>query len=413
MTTQQEKWYNRKIRNLVVAYSILVLSFFGLLVLGTVNVFSSTFVMGGGITFLGRHLLFGVIGLLGGCVVYKLDYQFLRRHLRLIVVGTVILLLAVEFVGVEVNGAKRWINVVLFQFQPSEIAKVAAILCTASVMAAQIQAQKPIEFFPLIGRYRDWPHRLLALVLPHSALWGPLVMAVLVFAQPDAGTAIIIMVIPALMFLIQGAHWKRIIWHIVVGGSAFIGHLLSAPYRMDRIRAWWNPDAYASNLGYQVKQSMIAIGSGGLTGQGLGEGVSKFRYLPEAHTDFAFAIFSQEWGFAGSVVVIIAFFVIGYFGLMTAANCKQPFGKLVAVGLTLYFCVQGMINIGMVCDLLPVVGVPLPFISYGGTSLVVNLVAVGLLLNVAHTNIVTVWRERRAKEQAEQGTALPVREVRT
>lgn len=410
MTTQQEKWYNRKIRNLVVTYSLLVISFFGLLVLGTVNVFSSTFVMGG-IAFLGRHLLFCVIGLLGGIVVYTLDYQFLRRHLKWIIAGTVLLLIAVEFVGVEVNGAKRWINIVLFQFQPSEIAKLVAILCTASVMAAHIQARKSIEFFPLVGQYRDWPQRLVALVVPHTALWGPLVMAVLVLVQPDAGTAIIIMAIPVLMFFIQGAHFKRIIWHLVVGGSVFIAHLLSASYRMDRIRAWWNPDAYASNLGYQVKQSMIAIGSGGLTGQGLGEGVSKFRYLPEAHTDFAFAIFSQEWGFAGAVVVILAFFVIGYFGMVTAMNCKQPFGRLLALGLTLYFCVQGMINIGMVCDLLPVVGVPLPFISYGGTSLVVNLVAVGLLLNIAHTNIVAVWRERRAKEQAERSFSSPSGEV--
>lgn len=397
-----------KIKELRMAHGWLFVAFIGLLALGTNNVFSSTFVIdsadGSLFNYLFRHVVAAIAGLIAGSFLYFLDYQLWRQKVIPLVAIVLLLLLAVKGVGVEVNGAKRWINIGLFQFQPSELAKLTVILYMAKALSDTMRRKEPIEFFPYqeAWRHRPWYWRIAGMIVPYPAIGIPAVLACLVMLQPDAGTAIVIMSVPLLMMVISGAHLKKIAAHIVILGSVFTYYLLSASYRMDRIKAWWDPEAYASNLGYQVKQSMIAIGSGGLTGQGVGEGVSKFRYLPEAHTDFAFAIVAQEGGFIMSALVLLAFFLIGYYGIITARNCRHPFGMFTALGITLYFCGQGLINIAMVCDVLPVVGVPLPFISYGGTSLIVNLMAAGLLLNIARTNLREAQEERKALLQQQK-----------
>lgn len=398
----------RTIKELRLAHGWLFIAFLGLLALGTNNVFSSTFVInsedGSLFEYLTRHVVAALLGLIGGAILYFRPYQSLRRIVIPVVAIVFVLLLAVKFVGVEVNGAKRWIVILGFQFQPSEFAKLTVILYMAKALADTMRRKEVLEFFPYQTLWQDrpWYWRLGGVITPYPPLWIPAILAGLVILQPDAGTAIVIMGIPLMMMVIGGAHLKKIAVHSIIGGTVFMYYLLSAPYRMDRIKAWWDPESYASNLGYQVKQSMIAIGSGGLTGQGVGEGVSKFRYLPEAHTDFAFAIVAQEGGFIVAAVVLLTFFLIAYYGIVTARSCRHPFGTFTALGITIYFCGQGLINIAMVCDVIPVVGVPLPFISYGGTSLIVNLMAAGILLNIARTNLREALAERNAALQQQQ-----------
>lgn len=411
MKTSTQTKLQRTIKELRLAHGWLFIAFLGLLALGTNNVFSSTFVInsedGSLFEYLTRHVVAALLGLLGGGILYFRPYQFLRRIVIPVVAIVFVLLLSVKFAGVEVNGAKRWIVILGFQFQPSEFAKLTVILFMAKALADTMRRKEGIEFFPYQIRWQDrpWYWQLGGAITPYPPLWIPAILAGLVILQPDAGTAIVIMGIPLLMMIIGGAHLKKIAVHGIIGGTGFMYYLLSAPYRMDRIKAWWDPESYASNLGYQVKQSMIAIGSGGLTGQGVGEGVSKFRYLPEAHTDFAFAIVAQEGGFIVAAVVLLTFLLIGYYGIVTARSCRHPFGTFAALGITIYFCGQGLINIAMVCDVIPVVGVPLPFISYGGTSLIVNLMAAGILLNIARTNLREALAERKAALQQQESLA--------
>lgn len=183
---------------------------------------------------------------------------------------------------------------------------------------------------------------------------------------------------------------------VLLALGAIALYTISAPYRMNRLISWVDPWSYEKTLGYQTVQGLIAIGSGGITGQGLGTGVSKFSYLPEAHTDFAFAIFAQEWGLLGSALMVILFAMIVWYGISCVRWTRDVYGMFLALGVTLYLGGQGFINIGMVSGVLPVVGVPLPFVSYGGTSLIVNMVAAALLLNIARKN----YKEAQAKELA-------------
>ena len=379
-----------KTKKLRVAYWALLTAFALLIVVGTVNVFSSTFVEDGmaGNVFghLIRQVFIFAIGLIPAVFVYKKDYQYWDRHTRAIVIITVLLLLAVLTVGVVVNGARRWVGISSFTFQPSELAKLTSILYVASCLAPMLEKHKRIEFLHAVSRKKNaLPWQRIAWI-PHIALWIPVLMAALVFKQPDAGTAIVIVVIPVIMLMVSGASLKKVrIPFLAIMAIAVIA-IMAEPYRRDRIIAWLDPWSYEKTMGYQTVQSLIAIGSGGITGQGLGEGISKFSYLPEAHTDFAFAVLAQEWGLCGTLLMLFLFCVIIYCGAITAWNCRNRFGMLLALGITLYFGGQGFINIGMVSGILPVVGVPLPFISYGGTSLIVNMVAAALLLNISKRN---------------------------
>ncbi len=401
---------NKKAGKMNMAMLVLLTAFFMLWTIGTVNVFSATFAedMSSGSAFghLIRQLVFSAIGLIPAMYVFKRDYRDLKKHTAWLYAVTVLLLLAVLAAGVTVNGAKRWIGFAGFTFQPSELAKLTVILCTATILAPMIEAGKRIEFLVpwKTGRGTSALQRLT--VYPQRCLALTLVLAVPVVVQPDAGTAIIIMALPILMLWISGARVMHVKYPLLAAAVLAGLCLLAAPYRMNRIVAWLDPWGYEKTLGYQTVQGLIAIGSGGIMGQGLGEGISKFSYLPEAHTDFAFAVLAQEWGLRGSLVMLLLFSAIIYYGCICAINCKDPFGRLLAFGVTMYFGVQGFINIGMVSGMLPVVGVPLPFISYGGTSLIVNMVAAGILLNICKSN------RREAQRQAPAGTLRELKSMR-
>ena len=388
---------------------MLLIAFFLLIIIGTSNVFSSTFVedMAEGGSAYGHLIRQGVylsLGLVPALFVYKKDYHMWKKWSVRLFVFTVILLVAVLAAGIVVNGARRWLGAGGFTFQPSEIAKLVVILFTADKLAPLWDKKGHIEFFsPLsaffpsqTGKEPRWKR---IRFVPHPLLLPPLLLGILVFRQPDAGTALVILFLPLVMFWVSGASILKAKVPLLATLAVGIVYLLSAPYRMNRIISWYDPWSYEKTLGYQTMQGLIAIGSGGIMGQGLGEGISKFSYLPEAHTDFAFAVLAQEWGMRGSIFMLVLFSMIIYFGCNCAWNTRDTFGKLLTVGITMYFGGQGMINLAMVSGILPVVGVPLPFISYGGTSLLLNMIAAALLLNIAHRNYREAVIDARLREQ--------------
>lgn len=388
---------------------MLLIAFSLLIIIGTSNVFSSTFVedMAEGGSAYGHLIRQGVylaLGLAPALFVYKKDYHMWKKWSVRLLIATAVLLIAVLFAGIVVNGARRWLGAGGFTFQPSEIAKLAIILFTADKLAPLWDKNGHIEFFSPLSAFfpvkSGKPPRWKRIrFVPHPLLLPPLALAILVFRQPDAGTALVILFLPLVMFWVSGASILKARVPLLATLAVGIVYLLSAPYRMNRIISWYDPWSYEKTLGYQTVQGLIAIGSGGVMGQGLGEGISKFSYLPEAHTDFAFAVLAQEWGLRGSVFMLVLFSMIIYFGCNCAWNTRDTFGKLLAVGITMYFGGQGMINLAMVSGILPVVGVPLPFISYGGTSLLLNMVAAALLLNIAHRNYREAVIDARLREQ--------------
>ena len=276
---------------------------------------------------------------------------------------TLVSLVLVLAIGVEVNGSKRWLGLGFMQFQPSEMAKLVSIVMAAAYLGPRIDRGQPINL-------KNVPAGVFV------------VMAVLIELQPDMGTMMLVIGIPMLMYVLAGMRTK---WVVILAGLAaaaivFLSFL--QPYRLERIKTWYDPWQYQQNQGYQTVQSMSAIGSGGLFGMGLGKGVSKYYYLPEAHTDFAFAIFCQENGYLGAFFVFFLLLALAVYSAKIASRATDGFGRMLAIGVLILIVGQGVANVAMVVGLLPVVGVPLPFISYGGTSLILNMVGIGFLVNV-------------------------------
>ena len=345
-----------------VVYCILLL-----FVIGTVNIFSASFVEAGqtmhdSYFFLKRHLMMFSFGILAMTVMSRIDYKRLKRLIPMLILLTVGLLLTVHFSGIEVNGAKRWIYIG-FQFQPSELAKLTCIMITAGYLG------------PVI----DYGRRVTLLSAP---FYATVIITAIVFKQPDMGTSVIIIGVCLMLYMIAGLPKQQLFILLGGGGVLLIYASLTAAYRAERIAAWFNPWAYQQGIGYQSVQGLLAIGSGGFFGAGLGMGASKFYYLPEGHTDFAFAVLCQEMGFIGAIIVLFLMAMFAYYGVKIALKAPDGFGKMLAMGTVVLIVGQAIINIGMVSGLIPVVGVPLPFISFGGTALVVNMAAIGILLNV-------------------------------
>lgn len=350
-----------------------------LFLIGTINVFSASFVLGGqlfhdGYFFLTRHLLSFAVGfvvLLGTALI---DYRKIHRGWLLLGILAVIgLLVAVHFAGVDANGARRWLNLGGLKFQPSELAKLTAIMITAAYLGAQIDRGRPITLY-------SWP---LAITL---------VMGVLILKQPDMGTAAVVVGLSLVLYILAGIP-KQELYSLGLAGAGMTVYLVyAAAYRAERIWAWLDPWAYQQTSGYQTVQSLLAIGSGGLFGSGLGMGASKFHYLPEAHTDFAFAVLCQEMGFMGAVLVLVLLGALAWYGVQIASRAADGYGFLLATGVTTLVVGQAVGNIAMVSGVFPVTGVPLPFISFGGTSLIVNCAAVGLLISVGRRTTTKVFQ---------------------
>lgn len=336
-----------------------------LLVLGTINVFSSSFVKAATdydnpYLYLQKHIVMVAIGTVAFLACRKIHYTRWRTFMPWLLFGTVACLVLVLFIGTSVNGAKRWLLV----GQPAELAKLMALILTAAYIASRAKRSQPVSFL----------NRQFGFVI---------VMAALTEMEPDMGTACIIAGVPILMYFVAGVRpsERRFLGAAVAVIAVFL--IFLQPYRLERVKILFDPWADAQGVGYQVVQSLSTIGSGGLWGMGLGAGVSKYDYLPEAHTDFAFAIFSQEHGYILVLMVLLLYAALTLFCARIANIARDAFGQVLAVGIMILIVGQAIVNLMMVGGIFPVVGVPLPFISYGGSSLVVSMAAMGMLANIA------------------------------
>ncbi len=348
---------------------LLILVTLGLVAFGLVMVYSATsasaaLANGDPSYFLKRQAIYAVLGLVLMVLASRVDFRLIRRLAPLLMVGSLVLLLAVLVVGQSVNGARRWVSFGPTVFQPSELAKLALAVWAA----AYLTRRRP-------------PQRL-------PELWRPLglltaVFCALLLAEPDLGTAIVILLMLSAMLLVAGTPVRTLGAGVSIACAAGLVAIWFEPYRRARIFSFLNPWHDAQGAGFQTVQAMIGLGSGGIFGVGLGESVQKANYLPEAHTDMIFAIIGEELGLVGAAAVIAAYGAFAYAGLRIALACKDPFGKRLAVGLTVLVCGQAAINLAAVMGLAPLTGIPLPLVSYGGSSLVVALASVGILLNIA------------------------------
>lgn len=384
-----------------------------LIAIGAMNVYNATYYMNmaagdGPYTHFLKHVGVLVLSLAIGGLVAWLPKGFIRGGAVIWVGFTLVLLLLVVVAGHRANGATRWIMLAGFSLQPSEVAKVTGLIWAASFLAKRIRKGEKItlvkRFFRPVFHFADRKKKentfrsMIGYFLP---LYGPLVMALFVLKQPDMGTAGMILLFPLLLYILAGLPLFEIL--LGVGGAivTFAILVIAEPYRMDRVVVLWDPFSYAANRGYQTVQSLIAVGSGGLFGQSVGEGMSKFLYLPEQYTDFAYAVFSQEFGFIGSVFVLILYLVFLLAGFAAARKLKETYAALLVYGLTMLISVQGIVNIAMVIGCFPVTGIPLPFISYGGSSLIMNIISVALIYGTTVQSLRETDLEERKRRIAQ------------
>src|SRR3954469_13853217 len=355
-----------------IEHSILITATLCLLAAGAVMVFSASSArnllsgQGDGTSFLVRYVAYGAIG-------FALMQLLARRGLQLVVKATgpllagsfvCLVLVKVPGLGVEVNGARRWLGAGPLVFQPSEVMKLALVLYAAKLLAERPKVLARPQFLAPLG------------MVAGSAV-------LLIASQPDLGTALVISFTMAAMLVAAG---MPIRWLGVAGGGGAMLVFLFAmvePYRRDRLMSFLDPWGHGGNEGFQSVQGQIAIGSGGLLGRGLGESLQKNLFLPEAHTDFILAIVGEELGVVGICGILFLYGLVAYAGLRVAKNARGTYAKLLAAGITSLFLSQAMLNVFTVLGLAPLTGVPLPFISYGSTNLIVLLVGMGVLLNVA------------------------------
>jgi cell division protein FtsW len=314
-----------------------------------------------------RQAAYAVVGVLALVVTSRMRYQAWRRlalPLFAITLALLGLVLHPGF-GIEAYGSSRWFQFGPVTVQPSELAKLSLVVFTAAVLTWKW------------NRLGDLGHLALPLLPVCVACFG------LVLLQPDLGTTVILAGTVFLLLFVAGVKLRYLSLAAVVGSVAGMGLIMSADYRRVRFLSFLHPWEDAGNTGYQLIQSLIALGSGGLTGVGLGASRQKWQYVPNAHTDFIFSILGEELGLIGEIVVLVGFGALIFAGIRIAARARDVFGRLLAAGIVSWFGLQALINLGAVTGLLPITGVPLPFLSYGGSSLVVSLAAVGILLNVA------------------------------
>lgn len=340
----------------------------GLAVLGLLNLSSAGGLLeGGGQEVWRRQIIWMALGLVQFVVLSFMGQRTLSRLAVPVYALVLILLLVVLFKGTSAMGARRWIDFGIFRAQPSEAAKIAVIL----MLSAYFQ-----KFWSPRG------YGGLDILPPLAIILAPMM---LVLVQPDLGTSGVIALIGTVLLLFAKIRWRTLAFLVITGLLAMaVGYkFVLKPYQKKRIETFLDPEKDPRGSGYHIIQSKIAIGSGGLTGKGRGQGTqSQLRFLPEQHTDFAFAVFAEEWGFAGVMIVLGLFLWILLFGLVTAAEAPDIFGTMLAVGICGYFTLSVITNLAMITGLIPVVGVPLPFFSYGGSAMFTNMGALGLLASV-------------------------------
>lgn len=343
-----------------------------LLAIGVVMVYSASAVsayvnFNDSYYFLKRQLVWATLGLMAMILTMNMDYHVWQKLSKPIMIATIILLILVLVPGLGrvVNGARRWIGFGSLYLQPSEIAKLSMVLFCAGSLAAR---QEKITSF-----IKGVVPQLLILLL----VFG------LILKEPDLGTALAIGGTVFVLLFIAGAKVSHLSSLGIVGVVGIVVAILVEPYRLKRLLAFSDPWSDPLDTGYHIIQSLYAIGSGGMFGVGLGRSREKFLYLPEPHTDFIFAILGEELGFIGTITVIVLFFLFAWRGFKIAISAPDIYGSLVAAGLTTMIVMQALMNISVVTASMPVTGIPLPFLSFGGSALIFTLAGVGIILNIS------------------------------
>ncbi len=328
-------------------------------------------------SFLIKQVIFAGAGFLAMGFFAKFDYKKLEKYNTKFLWTVIVLLLILQFtpLGVTINGAKRWINLGFMQLQPSELAKPLFCMLLATNFKDKVDLFNP----------KNWTDVYIPI----------LVILFLILKQPNLSMAIILCITSLCLYIAARGPWQVIAG---LGSVMGVGVLMFLPkllhgYQMDRINVWLNPGSDAQGKGYNIIQSLIAFASGGFSGTGYGGSIQKLAYLPECHTDFIFAIIAEEFGFLGCLFIIGLFVTLVYRGLRISKRCPDMYGKLLAIGITVIFGFQAFLNMSVASSLLPVTGVTLPFISYGGTSIIVSLAMVGILLNISKQRIKRIRTE--------------------
>ncbi|MET0820468.1 MAG: putative lipid II flippase FtsW [Aeromicrobium sp.] len=354
---------------LVLGTSALLLGIGLIMVLSASSIYSLVN-YGNSFSILIRQLIFAVLGVIGAVIAARMPLPMMRRLILPFLLVSVLLIMAtfIPGVGIERNGNRNWLPLFGgFQLQPSEFAKLALVLWIADLYARR-------------QKYLGTPRYVLTPMVPVAGA-----VALLVVGQHDLGTAVVIFALTVGMLWVAGLP-RRQMGGILAG--LFVGLVLAvanSPHRVARFLNFLNPESDPESAGYQAIKGMMALARGGFWGVGLGNSRQKWGALPEAHTDFILAVLGEELGLLGTLVVMVLFIVLGFAGIRIAARTREPFVRYAASGITIWLLIQAIINIGMVLGLLPVIGIPLPLISYGGSSLLVTLVSLGVLLNCATT----------------------------
>ncbi len=374
-----------------------------LAIIGVVEVFSASAVMTAStgafnhdpLFFFKRQFVFTLVGLVGMAAVRRLDLLRWRPVLSLPTMAvTLLMLVAVMLVGTEINGARRWFILGPIQIQVAEFAKLAVIFYLADCLARHRERARSL--------WAVWPVLLLVLTA-----------IILIEQEPDLGTALVVSATLVAMLYAAGTRVRDLAFLGVSGATAITLMIAAKPYRIERLKVFVDPFAEPLGAGYQLCNSLMAVASGGIWGRGIPFSHQKYNYLPEQHTDFIFAILSEEIGFVGSVGLLALFTLLCYCGFRLAVNCRRPYLSLLALGVTFQVVFQAVMNIGVVTSSIPSTGIPLPFLSYGGSSMVVTLLSMGILLNIAdHTGRQTLAAplERGQQRRMRRGSTLATSE---
>lgn len=364
METNQEKKYTLSTPDnslLVIVGLLIIIGFMAIFSAGMARSYAES---SNSFHYLSKQLICFILGCGALFITSKIPYKKWDEWAIPIAWGVVGLLLAVHFCGVTANGATRWLNIGPLQFQPSEAAKLSVVALLAKAFS------KDINIFS---------SRFLKYLIPIIIMLG------LIYKQPNLSMIMILLISGMFMYFAAGGSIKVIVSAIVLGiiGLSF----LIQSFQKERIMIWLNPNSDPHGAGYNIIQAMIAFVAGGFFGTGYGSSRQKLGWLPEGHTDFIFAVWGEEFGFIGCILVIGLFLAFLQRGLLTSAKCEDIFGKLLAAGITVSISIQALINMAVSSSMIPATGVPLPFISYGGTSLIITMGMIGILLNVSKKKI--------------------------
>lgn len=351
--------------NLILAITSGLLLILGFIIVAGVSMTFAHKMYGNSFKYLIHQLMYGFIpGLILGGIAYFIDLKLVKKLSFIIIIGCVILmtLVFIPGIGTKLGGARRWVGLGPITLQPSEFLKLGFIIYLAAWLSSKKKESKKL-FIALI------------------AVLG--VVGMLLLAQPDMSTLMVISCVLLIMYFCSGAPlWQT--GSMVLAGIAGVFILIKmAPYRLNRLLVFLRPDAQPLGMGYQLKQALIAVGSGGIIGTGLGLSIQKYGFLPEPMTDSIFAVYAEETGFIGCLILLCLYLIFTWQAFRIAMKIKDDFLRLLVIGITSWIIIQTFVNIGAIIGILPLTGIPLPFISYGSSHLVVELIALGLLLNVS------------------------------